>query len=98
MLIFVFVPIFNGTQFGYRLLLVPDALQGRVNSAFRLITFGSQVLGFLLLGTLLDRYGPVTTVWLLVVPQLALALFTTACGPLRRAGWLAGAMSGPIQP
>lgn len=87
-LVFVAVPVYNGTQFSYRLLRVPDALQGRVNSAFRMGTFASQTLGFLLMGVLLEWRGPVPTVWLLLAPQVALALLTTASGPLRRAGRL----------
>ena len=87
-LISVAVPIYNGTHFNYRLLRVPDALQGRVNSAFRLGTFASHTLGFLLMCTLLEWYGPVTTIWLLLAPQVALALLATSSGPLRRAGRL----------
>lgn len=94
-LVFSFVPIFNGTQFGYRLLLVPDALQGRVNSVFRLVTFGGQTLGLLLMGALLEWRGPVATVWILSGPQVALALLTMLSGPLRRAGRLAATSNGP---
>lgn len=86
---FLFVPIYIGAQFSYRLVLVPDALQGRVNSVFRLVTFGSQALGFLLMGALLQWYGPVATVWITFIPQVALALLTTLSARLRRAGRIA---------
>ena len=87
---FLFVPIYSSTQFGYRLLLVPDALQGRVNSVFRLVTFGGQTAGFVLMGGLLQWYGPVGTVWITFVPAVALALLTTRSGSLRRVGRIAG--------
>ncbi|HCP75409.1 MAG TPA: MFS transporter, partial [Ktedonobacter sp.] len=37
---FIVVPIYMMVQFSYRLALIPDRLQGRVNSVFRLIAFG----------------------------------------------------------
>lgn len=87
-LVFTFVPVYNGTQFTYRVLAVPDALQGRVNGVSRLIAFGSQTLGLPLMGALLAWTGPVATVWVLCVPQVALALLTALSGPLRRTGRL----------
>ncbi|HAT44374.1 MAG TPA: MFS transporter, partial [Ktedonobacter sp.] len=42
---FIVVPIYMMVQFSYRLALIPDRLQGRVNSVFRLIAFGSQPIG-----------------------------------------------------
>ncbi|HXX77397.1 MAG TPA: MFS transporter, partial [Ktedonobacteraceae bacterium] len=42
---FIIVPIFMSVQFGYRLAMIPDYLQGRVNSVFKLIAFGSEPLG-----------------------------------------------------
>lgn len=69
---------------GYRLASIPDALQGRVNSIFRLILFGSQAVGLLLTGALLQAIGPVLTV-LLFIPQLLLALAATLHRQLRDA-------------
>jgi predicted MFS family arabinose efflux permease len=85
-LAYVLAPTYFGALVGYRLVLVPDALQGRINSAFRLGTFGSQTLGFLLMGVLLEWSGAAATVWLLFAPKVALALLTTLSAPLRRAG------------
>jgi predicted MFS family arabinose efflux permease len=85
---FFFVPISGGTQFSYRLLLVPDALQGRINSVFRLGAFGGQTLGFLLTGLLIQFYGPIATVWLTFVPSVALALLPTLNRSLRSVGRL----------
>jgi len=54
----VTIPIANVTQMSYRLALTPDALQGRVNSVFRLLFFGGQPLGLALGGALLGPLGP----------------------------------------
>lgn len=88
---FFVVPVIFSTEFSYRLLLVPDALQGRVNSLFRLVSFGGQTLGFLLTGVLLEWYGPVATVWITLAPALGVALLATLSGSLRRVGHLAPA-------
>ncbi len=50
-------PVYNVVQFSYRLALIPDALQGRVNSVFRLLAFGFQPLGAAIAGILIERYG-----------------------------------------
>ncbi|HEX8033958.1 MAG TPA: MFS transporter [Ktedonobacterales bacterium] len=67
-------PIYNVVQFSHRLSLIPDALQGRVNSVFRLLAFGFQPLGALLTGIMLQTLQPVPTVLLLSVVFLALAI------------------------
>jgi MFS family permease len=83
---FVFVPIYVTTHFSYRLVLIPDALQGRVNSVFRLVTFGSGMIGFALMGALLQWFGPVWTVYISAVPAFALAILTTINPQVRHAG------------
>jgi len=88
---FYFVPITSGTQFSYRLLVLPDRLQARVNSVFRLAWMGGQTLGFLLTGALLQWYGPVATVWITFVPAVMLALYATFNRSLAGTGRLAGA-------
>lgn len=50
-------PIYNVVQFSYRVALIPDALQGRVNSVFRLLAFGFQPAGAAIAGVLIERYG-----------------------------------------
>lgn len=82
---FVVVPIYMATQFSYRLRLIPDHLQGRVNSVFRLIAFGSEPLGLALTGVLLQLWGPITTILILFLPQLALAIAATWSRSLRSA-------------
>jgi predicted MFS family arabinose efflux permease len=86
---FIIVPLYMGTQYSYRLALIPDALRGRVNSAFRLLAFGVQPLSLALTGALLQAVGPVATAWIIMAPQVALALAATLYRPLRQARPLA---------
>jgi predicted MFS family arabinose efflux permease len=82
---FIIVPIYLSVQFGYRLALIPDHLQGRVNSVFRLIAFGSEPIGLAVTGILLQAFGPVTTVLVLFVPQFILSIAATLNKGLRNA-------------
>jgi MFS family permease len=82
---FIIVPVYMSVQFGYRLALIPDHLQGRVNSVFRLIAFGSEPVGLAVTGVLLQVIGPVPTVLLLFVPQLILSIAATFNRNLRNA-------------
>jgi len=70
------IPIFMNTQFSYRLTIIPDELQGRVNSVFKLVAFGSQPISLALTGVLLQGFGPISTVLIITVPQLILATVT----------------------
>lgn len=70
-------PIYNSTQMSYRLSLIPDHLQGRVNSAFRLVSFTGRPIGLALSGTLLQVASPRTTVLLLGIAPIAMALAAT---------------------
>src|SRR6266446_1877136 len=71
---FIIVPIYTSVQFGYRLALIPDHLQGRVNSVFRLIAVGGEPIGLVVTGVLLQAIGPFSTVLVLFVPQLMLSI------------------------
>ncbi|MBA2392536.1 MAG: MFS transporter [Ktedonobacteraceae bacterium] len=82
---YTIVPIFLVSQFSYRLALIPDALQGRVNSVFRLIAFGGQPIGLVLTGLLLQAIGPLATILVLFVPQLGLAILVTVNKDVRAA-------------
>ncbi|MDQ2902112.1 MAG: MFS transporter [Ktedonobacteraceae bacterium] len=70
-------PIYNVVQFSYRLALIPDELQGRVNSVFRLIAFGFIPLGQALAGFLLQSIGTTSTILLITAVSLLLAITTT---------------------
>ncbi len=51
-------PVYSVTVLSYRLGLVPDALQGRVTSVFRLLNMAGQPLSLAAGGLLLARLGP----------------------------------------
>lgn len=69
--------IYNIVQFGYRRALIPDALQGRVNSVFRLLLFSLDAIGLALTGILLQRVGPIATILIMEVFLGAIALVAT---------------------
>ena len=53
------------TQVSYRLALIPDAIQGRVNSVYRLLSSGAMSAGAAGGGLLIDLYGPRPVMWLI---------------------------------
>ncbi len=59
------IPIYNVAQVSYRLSLIPDALQGRVNSAYRLPSYSSGLLGTAVGGVLLGLLGPRPVLWII---------------------------------
>jgi predicted MFS family arabinose efflux permease len=89
-LIFVTGPIYNVVQFSYRISIIPDALQGRVNSTFRLVAFGFQPLGAALSGVLIEQVGVYWALGLFAAVQIGLAVMTTLSGQVRNARPIAG--------
>jgi MFS family permease len=87
--LFVVWPVYNVTQFSYRLALIPDHLQGRVNSAFRLIAFSGQPVGLAVSGALLQALGPRPTVLVLAIAPVCMAIGATATAAVRNARPLA---------
>lgn len=77
-------PVYAVTLVSYRLTLTPDHLQGRVNSAFRLLSFGSEPLGAAIGGVLLGTIGPRPVFWLFALGLAACAL-VVGLSDLRRA-------------
>jgi MFS family permease len=67
-------PIYSVTVLSYRLALVPDALQGRVTSVFRLLNNGGQPIGLAVGGVLLGAFGPGPVLWIMVGGGLLTAL------------------------
>jgi MFS family permease len=66
-------------QVSFRLALIPDALQGRVNSVYRLLSFGAMSFGTAAGGVLIDLYGPRTTLGAIaawIVAMAALSAFS----------------------
>jgi predicted MFS family arabinose efflux permease len=88
-LIYTLAPVYNVVQFSYRLALIPDALQGRVNSSFRLLAFGFNPLGAALCGLLLEHAGVRPTVWFFAACYLAMAVATQFNPQVRNARALA---------
>ena len=75
--LFVAGPIYNVVQFSYRISLIPDELQGRVNSVFRLLAFGFQPFGFALTGLLIQWFGVIPAILFLSACALFLAILTS---------------------
>ncbi len=84
-LIFVGGPVYNVVQFSYRLALIPDELQGRVNSTFRLLAFGFRPVGSVLAGVFLGWVGLLPTLSVFIVVLFGLALTTTLNSHVRSA-------------
>jgi len=82
---FIIVPIYMSVQFGYRLAVIPDHLQGRVNSIFRLIAYGGEPIGLAVTGILIQAVGPIAAVLVLFVPQFILSIAATFNKHLRNA-------------
>ena len=78
-------PIYDITQFSYRMVLIPDALQGRVNSAYRVIARATPPLGLALMGILLQHTSALTTIALLSVFPLTMAILATTSRAIRSA-------------
>jgi predicted MFS family arabinose efflux permease len=88
-LLFTCGPTYNVVSVSYRLVLIPDELQGRVNSAFRLIAFCGQPLGLAVTGVLLQTINAIPTVLIMGIGLLALALMATLNRHVRKAPPLA---------
>lgn len=88
-LLYLLSPAYDIVGYTYRIAVIPDALQGRVNSVFRLISWGVRPLGVALTGVLLERAGGVTTVLILSGWLALAALMTTFNRHVREAPALA---------
>ena len=84
-LLYVVDIIADLAQFGYRRALIPDELQGRVNSVFRLISYSGAPLGLALTGFLLQVFGPYPTVIILGTGLAGRALLITLNPHVRHA-------------
>ena len=82
-------PIFFVAQYTYRLALIPNELQGRINGVFRLFQFVGQPLGLALAGLLSQSIGPTDAVLVFAALLTLLALTITLSRELRHAGRLA---------
>jgi MFS family permease len=87
--IFITGPVYNVVQLSYRLSIIPDELQGRVNSVFRLLAFGFQPLGWALTGLLIQSVNTTSTILIIFACLVVLALLTTFNPHVRHARTLA---------
>ena len=78
-------PVYNVVQFSYRVALIPDELQGRVNSTFRLLAFGFIPLGAALSGVAIEALGVRSTVAIIAAWLGAFAVLTTFNRAVREA-------------
>ncbi|HEX8739003.1 MAG TPA: MFS transporter [Casimicrobiaceae bacterium] len=84
-------PVYNVVQFSYRLSLIPDELQGRVNSTFRLLAFGFMPVGAALSGVLIERFDARVAVLVLSAGLAVLTLVTSINRDVRGARPIGGA-------
>ena len=75
--IFFFGPIYNVVQFSYRIALIPDGLQGRVNSVFRLLAFGFIPVGAAAGGAIIEGIGVIPCIVALTAWSVVLAVTAT---------------------
>jgi predicted MFS family arabinose efflux permease len=67
-------PIYNVVQFSHRIAMIPDGLQGRVNSSFRLIAFVLNPVGAVLCGLVVEHAGELWALGLFALVQAGVAL------------------------
>jgi predicted MFS family arabinose efflux permease len=67
-------PIYNVVQFSHRIAMIPDGLQGRVNSSFRLIAFVLNPVGSALCGLVVEHAGELWALGLFALVQGGVAL------------------------
>ncbi|GHO88810.1 MFS transporter [Dictyobacter formicarum] len=84
-LIFFLFPIFDVVQRSRRMELIPDALQGRINSVYRLIVFSANPVSLALTGFLLQNAGTTLTILLITGGLMLIALSATLNLHIRRA-------------
>ncbi|HEX7735195.1 MAG TPA: MFS transporter [Ktedonobacteraceae bacterium] len=84
-LMFVVTMVYDLTQFSYRRMLIPDELQGRVNSVFRMIAYSGGPLGLALAGFLLQFWGPYVAIAVFSAGAAGMALIITLNPHMRRA-------------
>jgi predicted MFS family arabinose efflux permease len=75
--LFLLWPICNTAQMSYRLALIPDHLQGRVNSVFRLIALSGQPVGLLITGWGIEEIGAGLTIGITAIGLVFVAFCFT---------------------
>ncbi len=80
-----FNPTVNAMVIGYRVAIVPDRLQGRVNSVARSLALLGAPLGPVVAGVLLGSFSPRATIGFLLAWFVLLAVITTSSRAIRAA-------------
>lgn len=78
-------PMWNVVISAYQLAITPDSIQGRVIGAASMVAFGAIPLGSLVGGLLLGWVGARTTVWLLTIFMVFIAMVATVNRAVRAA-------------
>jgi MFS family permease len=86
-LLFLTGPVYDIAQFSYRMARIPDDLQGRVNSLYRMIMWGGQPLGRLLGGALVQAFGPRPALGVMAFGVGLIAVAATVNRDVRQAEW-----------
>lgn len=87
-------PVYNVVQFSYRVALIPDELQGRVNSVFRLLAFGFQPAGAAIAGVLIERFNVYVAIAFFTAWYFAWAIATMLNRNIRNARQIGQAGAG----
>lgn len=85
-------PLYITAFSSYQLALVPDALQGRVAGAIRILSSIGWPLGLALTGILIQRFGPISTMLAISICNVGIAVATTMSRSIRS---VAGVDDGP---
>ncbi len=75
--VFLLIPVYNVTQISYLLSMIPDELQGRVNSVFRLIAYGGLPLGQACAGVLIQTITVRPTIIVFSTCLVVMAMLAT---------------------
>jgi len=82
---FIVMPACGAALQAYQIALIPDELQGRVNSAFMIVAISASPLGRLLTGTLFQVAGGAWTAIVLALCLAVLAVVETVSSSVRNA-------------
>ena len=77
-------PLYDVTQLSYRLSLIPNEFQGRVNSSFRFMAWSIRPVSLAAGGLLLTTFGARPVLWMLFA-GMALTALLAVTSNLRRA-------------
>jgi len=89
--------VFNVAQVAYRFSVVPDAVQGRVSSVFRMVGFGGIILGTALGGVLVDQLGARPVFWIMAGGLGLTAVLVSLTEVRRAASPSATVLSGSLR-